>query len=84
MKGQPSQAPAILKQIIKFTQQVHELTATLCSNPELVWDCQMNYWYHAVNLAQDQLSYWLEGKPMPMEDRRFSSEEWVNNPFLVF
>lgn len=82
LKKQPTQLPRLLKEFIDLTNDFQALVATILKNPEQVWQMQMAYWQDALSLAQDQFNHWLEGKPMPIEDRRFSSEEWVNNPFF--
>lgn len=83
-KNQPAQLPKLIKQYMDLTNDFQALVTILLKNPEQVWQMQMAYWQDAFSLMQDQLSHWLEGKPMPVEDRRFSSEEWVNNPFFSF
>lgn len=82
IRQQPAQIPAILKQFIDLTADFQSLLAVILKNPEQLWQMQLAYWQDAMSLAQEQFNHWLEGKPMPIEDRRFSSDEWVNNPFF--
>ncbi|WP_051555121.1 PHA/PHB synthase family protein [Legionella fairfieldensis] len=83
-KNQPAQLSRLLKQYMELTSDFQTLVTVLLKNPEQVWSMQMAYWQDAFSLAQEQLGYWMEGKPMPVNDRRFSSDEWVNNPFFNF
>ncbi|CDZ75858.1 Poly-beta-hydroxybutyrate polymerase [Legionella massiliensis] len=81
---QPAQLSKIVKQYIDLTKDFQLMISVILKNPEEVWRMQMAYWQDAFSLAQEQMNHWLEGKPMPISDRRFSSEEWVNNPFFNF
>lgn len=81
-KKQPMQLPALLSQFIDLTENFQTLLAVILKNPEKVWQMQISYWEDAMSLAQSQFKHWLEGKPMPIEDNRFSSEDWLNNPFF--
>lgn len=82
LKNNPSHLTSILKQFIEITEHMQNVLNTLLNNPEKAWGMQLTYWEQAMNLAQTQFSHWLEGKSLPMEDRRFNSEEWLNNPFF--
>ncbi|WP_419419513.1 PHA/PHB synthase family protein [Legionella sp. D16C41] len=82
VRNQPPQLPLWINRFIDLTSDFQALIATLFKNPEKIWQSQIAYWQDAMSLAQEQFTYWLEGKPMPIEDRRFSSDEWVNNPFF--
>ncbi|ASQ44931.1 PHA/PHB synthase family protein [Legionella clemsonensis] len=82
MKKQPAQFPALIKQYIDLTTDFQALLTVMLKNPEQIWQMQLAYWQDAMSLMQEQFNHWLEGKSMPIEDRRFSSEEWVNNPFF--
>lgn len=79
---QPTHVLDLIKQYSDVTNDFISLMLTLLKNPEQVWQMQVAYWKDAMSLAQDQFTHWLEGKAMPIEDKRFSSEEWVNNPFF--
>lgn len=81
LKNNPSQLTSILKKFIEITEHVQNVLNTLLNNPEKTWEMHIAYWEQAMNLAHTQFNHWLEGKSLPMEDRRFSSEEWLNNPF---
>jgi len=81
-KDKPSQVPRIINQYIDLTNDYQSLVISLLKNPEKVWQMQISYWQDAMSLAQEQFGYWLEGKAMPIDDKRFSSDEWVNNPFF--
>ncbi|MBL7478376.1 PHA/PHB synthase family protein [Legionella bononiensis] len=82
LKEMPNQLPALLSQFIDLTENFQNLITVLLNNPEKVWQMQLNYWQDAVNLAQNQLNHWLQGKTMPIEDHRFNGEDWLNNPFF--
>ncbi|MGQ3888422.1 PHA/PHB synthase family protein [Legionella sp. CNM-1927-20] len=81
-RNQPPQLPHWINRFIDLTNDFQALMATIFKNPEKIWQSQIAYWQDAMSLAQDQFAYWLEGKSMPIEDKRFSSDEWVNNPFF--
>ena len=81
-KNKMPQPSTLLEKYIDLTTDFQALISTLLQNPELVWQMQTAYWQDAMNLAQKQLEFWLQGKHMPIEDRRFSSDEWVTNPFF--
>ncbi|RUR12419.1 alpha/beta hydrolase [Legionella sp. km772] len=82
LKDNPEHITSILKQFIELTEHVQNVLNTLLNNPEKAWQMQLSYWEQAMNLAQSQFSHWLEGKSLPMDDRRFNSDEWLNNPFF--
>ncbi|MBA2650889.1 MAG: class I poly(R)-hydroxyalkanoic acid synthase [Tatlockia sp.] len=83
-KKQPAQLSKLLKQYIDLTKDFQSLVTVILKNPEEVWRMQLAYWQDAYSLAQDQMKHWMEGTPMPISDHRFSSEEWVTNPFFNF
>ncbi|MBA2709055.1 MAG: class I poly(R)-hydroxyalkanoic acid synthase [Tatlockia sp.] len=83
-KNKPAQFSKLLQQYIDLTKDFQLLISIILKNPEEVWRMQMAYWQDAFSLAQEQMNHWMDGKPMPISDRRFSSEEWVNNPFFNF
>lgn len=82
LKNNPESIISALKQFIELTEHVQETVNTLFNKPEKALEMQWAYWEQATHLAQTQFSHWLEGKPMPMNDKRFSGEEWLNNPFF--
>lgn len=83
-KNQPEQVSSILRQYVDLTEQFQTLVNVLLKNPEEVWEMQVDYMKDAFGLIHSQMSYWMQGKTMPVEDRRFSSEEWASNPFFSF
>ncbi len=83
-RQQPAQLSKLVKQYMDLTKDFQSLVSVILKNPEQVWKMQIAYWQDALSLAHEQFNCWLEGKPMPITDRRFSSDEWVNNPFFNF
>ena len=84
LKSNPERITTALKHYIELTEQFQLLLNTLFSNPEKAIEMQLAYWENAFNLAQTQLTHWLQGQPMPIEDKRFNTEEWLQNPFFNF
>lgn len=82
MNKQPTPLPLLVQRFIDLTQDFQSLVSILLKNPEQLWQMQIAYWQDAISLAKEQFSSWLEGKPLPIEDKRFNSDEWVNNPFF--
>ena len=81
LKNNPENTSSQLKKLIETTEQFQSVITTLLNNPEKTWEMQLSYWENAINLAQVQFNHWLKGKPLPIEDRRFTGEDWLNNPF---
>ena len=82
LKNDPDQVIKVLKQFIDVTEQLQEVVQSVLSNPNKAWEMSVAYWDQAINLAHSQFTNWLHGKNLPIEDRRFSSEEWLHNPFF--
>lgn len=81
-REKPTHIRAILHHYIELTEQFQQVLRTLWNNPDIAWEMQLAYWQQAMHLAHTQFTHWLQGKPLPMEDRRFNTEEWLNNPFF--
>lgn len=81
-KKQPAQLPEFFRRYIDLTHDFQDLLGAILKNPEQIWQMQTAYWQDALSLMQEQLTHWLEGKSMPIRDQRFSSDEWVKNPFF--
>ncbi|MDP3269050.1 MAG: class I poly(R)-hydroxyalkanoic acid synthase [Legionella sp.] len=82
LKQKPNQMIDSVKKYIELTEHFQHLMTTILNNPEIVWEMHVAYWENAINLAQIQFTHWLQGTPVPIEDKRFSSEDWLNNPFF--
>lgn len=81
-KDRPALLVQLIKQPMELVEQTQSLLDILLKNPEKSWQTQWTYWEEATKLAQNQFNHWLEGKPLPIEDYRFQSEAWVQNPFF--
>lgn len=81
-KQQPPPFPVIIEKYMDLTHDFQALYLTMLKNPEQLREMQMAYWQDTIGLLQEHFSHWLEGKTKPITDKRFTSEEWVNNPFF--
>lgn len=81
-KEKPIPLSTLVNQYIDLTEHFQNLVAVILKNPEKVWQMQLNYLEDALSLAHAQFTYWLEGKPLPINDQRFNGEDWLNNPFF--
>ena len=52
--------------------------------PQYIQSMQQSYLQDTMSLWQEQLKHCMEGKVIPINDKRFSADEWVNNPFFNF
>ncbi|MGL6029233.1 MAG: PHA/PHB synthase family protein [Legionella sp.] len=82
LKNKPKHASEIIQKYLELTEQFQNMTSALYHNPEKIWNMHLSYWTQAMTLAQNQFSHWLQGKSLPIEDRRFSGDDWLNNPFF--
>ncbi len=82
LKEKPTQLPTLVKEFINLTEHFQSLITVILKNPEKVVAMQVAYWEDAVTLAQSLFNSWLEGKPMPINDSRFNSDDWLHNPFF--
>lgn len=81
-KAQPKHVAGVVNRYIDLTEQVQSLMQVIFENPEKVVHAQTAYFEEVMTLAQKQFAHWLEGTPMPIQDHRFNSDEWVNNPLF--
>lgn len=81
-KQQPTELPTLIEKYMDLSSDFQSLYFTVLKSPEQLKDMQVAYWQDSIGLLQEHLEYWLEGKAKPIRDKRFSSEEWVNNPFF--
>lgn len=82
LKDHSEKSPINFDRFTNILRDYQLLLEALSNNPEKVWMTQMNYWQEATILLQKQLDHWLSGSQMPIEDKRFKRDEWVNNPFF--
>ena len=82
IQAKPLQLPTLVNQYIDLTEHFQNLVSVILKNPEKVWEMQMAYWEDAMKLAQTQFTHWMEGTSMPIDDHRFSTEDWLHNPFF--
>lgn len=82
IQNAPLHFSKIISQYIELTEHFQNVLTIVFQNPEKIWQMQLAYWEDALNLAQTQFRHWQEGTPMPIKDRRFSEEGWLNNPFF--
>ncbi len=83
-KHQPEKTTVLIQQYIDLTQDFQNFLLGLIAHPEQLWQLQLDYWQETYKLNQKQFNNWLTGEVMPIDDRRFNSEEWLNNPFSNF
>ncbi|KTD19648.1 PHA/PHB synthase family protein [Legionella londiniensis] len=81
-KQQPGQLPMLLEKGGEIFKDFQNLFIALFKNPDKIVKAQFAYWQDAMGLLEEQFRHWLLGKSMPINDRRFNSEEWVQNPFF--
>ncbi len=82
VQSKPQQLSALIDQYIDLTEHFQNVISVILNNPEKLWQMQLAYWEDAMKLAQTQFAHWLEGSSMPITDSRFSSEDWLHNPFF--
>ncbi len=81
-KQQPTQLNLMIEKFIDYLNNVELLLAALLNNPEKLVQMQMAYWQDAIELFQQNLSDLLQGEIKQSADKRFSGDDWVNNPFF--
>lgn len=82
MKQSDNPLPTLIRQCIDAMKDYQTLTEGLIKEPEHLLNMQITWWQDAMALAQQNFSYWMQGKTVPVEDKRFNAEEWQNNPFF--
>jgi len=79
---QPERVPQWVEQWLDLSSDFLAEASVLSNNPQFVQKMQFSWWQDAMGLLQDQLTHSLQGTSMPLSDKRFSADEWVNNPFF--
>jgi polyhydroxyalkanoate synthase len=81
-QDEPVKFPSWTEKLLEFSKDIQEMVGTLVKNPEKLWQKQIAYGHDAMTLSQAQMKHWLQGIPMPVQEKRFANEQWVNNPFF--
>jgi len=79
---QPERTSKLIAQWLDLSSDYMALAGVLLNNPQPLQQMQLAWWQDAMGLWQEQLNHCLAGTIMPINDKRFSSEAWVNNPFF--
>ncbi len=72
----------IVEKYFELFMDFQTLLTALFKNPVKITDLQKAYWQDAFGLLQEHLENWMTGRPKASTDKRFLSEEWVNNPLF--
>jgi len=78
----PDFFPLLFDKYLRITTDFQNVLTLLLTNPEPLQKMQAAYWQDAIGLSQDLFHSWLKGTPKPSSDKRFRSEEWLDNPFF--
>ena len=81
-KQQPPPIPLLTEKYSALFNDFQNLSLVFLKNPHLLQQTQAAYWKDSIGLLQEQFELMLEGKVKPINDKRFSSEEWTHNPFF--
>lgn len=76
------QLPQLIDQYISLIKDYQLVTGELFKNPETMTKTQTNYALEYFQLFQNQCMAWMDGKSLNLEDKRFQSAEWINNPWF--
>jgi polyhydroxyalkanoate synthase len=78
----PSHLLENLGQCLYELSYVQTFIYSLLLSPNKLMPKPMVYWQETMSLFQNFLNGWMNLTPMPNQDKRFSSEEWLQNPFF--
>lgn len=78
----PVKTSFYFQHIMHLWQEVVSAIGFIFNPSEKILPMQLSYWQEASLLTQKQLASWLQGKSELIEDKRFNSSEWVQNPFF--
>lgn len=81
-KQHPIQLPIVTEKYRSLTHDFQLLSLALLKNPIELQQIIATYWQDSMELFQEEFELMLEGKIKPINDKRFSSEAWTNNPFF--
>lgn len=82
LKQQPDQLIELLNTLLDFSSDYQILSSELVQHPDKICQTYGAYYKDASELLEEQLNHWTSGNVMPCKDKRFSSDEWVNNPLF--
>jgi polyhydroxyalkanoate synthase subunit PhaC len=82
IQQQPEKLSKWMEEWLDLSADLLDLTPVLLNNSHQIQQMQLAYWQDAIGLWQAQQTHWNEGRAAPASDRRFSADEWMNNPFF--
>ncbi len=78
----PEQWHAYFQQWLAFSTDYFTLLKVLLDNPEPVQQTLLGYWQAAMALWQQPFTQGVTVEAMPIQDKRFSADEWIKHPFF--
>lgn len=79
----PIQLADIFHQYEELTHVFYELSNALMQHPDTLLESQLSFWTESMQLMHDQWqAFFIEGKPLQSEDKRFANVHWFNNPYF--
>jgi polyhydroxyalkanoate synthase len=81
---QPDQLLNLIGKWLELSPDYLASMAFFLKNPQYIQQMQQAYLQDTMCLWQEQLNHCMEGKGVPISDKRFTADEWVNNPFFNF
>lgn len=79
---QPSLLLNLIKKLLDVSPDYLELVSFFLKKPQYVQQMQETYLKDVAALWQGQVNPYYEEKKMPISDKRFTADEWVNHPLF--
>lgn len=81
-KQRPAELSTMIRGFIELTHDFQNMSLSLLKNPQQLWQSQLSYWQDAMLLSQQHCHAWMKGTSLPLQDKRFNSDEWIQNPYF--
>src|SRR5437870_13313933 len=77
-KAEPAQLFSLIEKYLDISRDFLALSPILLNHSEQFEQMQRDYWQDAWLLFQENVKHWQIGEVIPINDKRFASEAWIN------